>query len=90
MCFLNGCIQNSAFLGPVITVASTGSVHNAGLSYASSKTITKVTGKTPVENIKSFLEKDMNEEKNNENSDNFFNIVKSINKSSGIKILANR
>jgi len=58
----NGCVQNTALLGPAITVASTGNVHQAGLSYASSKTITKITGKTPGENIKSFLEKNKDEE----------------------------
>ena len=57
---LSGCVQNTAFFGPAVTVASTGSIYQAGLSYASTKTIIKFTGKTPTENLKFFL--DNNEE----------------------------
>ena len=46
LCILNGCAQNAALLGPVITGASTGSIYQAGLSYGSSKVIKKVTCKT--------------------------------------------
>ena len=84
----NGCIQSSAFLGPVLTVASTGNIHQAGLSYVSSKTVAKITGKTPAENIKTFL--NISEEDRNTNANNFFNVVKKINKKSGIKDLANQ
>ena len=52
---LNGCAQNTALLGPVITAASTGSVYQAGLSYSSGKIINKMTGKTTGENIKVLL-----------------------------------
>ena len=56
MCFLTGCLQSTAFLGSAITVASSGSIYQAGLSYGSSEAIKKMTGKTPTENIKSFLD----------------------------------
>ena len=46
MCFLTGCLQNTAFIGPIFTVASTGSVYQAGLSYGSGQAIKKITGKT--------------------------------------------
>ena len=85
---LNGCVQSSAFLGPAVTVASTGSIYQAGLSYASTKTIIKFTGKTPTENLKFFL--DNNEEDDIENANNFFEMVKKINKSSGVKNLTNQ
>ena len=85
---LSGCVQNTAFFGPAVTVASTGSVYQAGLSYASTKTIIKFTGKTPSENLKFFL--DNNEEDNIENANNFFEMVKKINKSSGVKNLTNQ
>ena len=55
LCFLNGCMQNAAFLGPVITGASTGSIYQAGLSYGTGKTIKKITGKTTTEIAKNFL-----------------------------------
>ena len=84
----NGCVQNLAFLGPAVTVAGTGNIHQAGLSYVSSKTVAKITGKTPVENIKTFLR--MSEDDQNKDANNFFNVVKKINKKSGIKDLANQ
>ena len=52
---LNGCVQNSAFFGSAITIAKTGSVSQAGLSYGSNKMIKKITGKTPYENIQEIL-----------------------------------
>ena len=53
--FFNGCVQNTAFLGPIITGATTGSVSSAGLSYGSNTVITTLTGKTTEENIKLLL-----------------------------------
>ena len=55
---LNGCLQNTVLLGPAVTVASTGSVYHAGLSYGSTMAITNTTGKTPMDNIKKVLERD--------------------------------
>ena len=88
--FLNGCAQNVALLGPVITGASTGSAYQAGLSYGSGKAVTKITGKTTTENIKDLLSKGNDEKEDNENADSFFKTVKKINKRSGIKNLANQ
>ena len=82
----NGCIQGSALFGPAVTVVSSGNIAQAGLSYASSQAITQITGKTPVANIKSFLEKD----DENKNATDFFKLVNKINKNSGIKNLANQ
>ena len=56
LCFLSGCAQSTALLGPVYTLVNTGNVYQAGLSYGSSKAIKKITGKTPAENIKSFVD----------------------------------
>ena len=56
LCFLNGCAQSTALLGPAYTLVNTGNVYQAGLSYGSSKAIKKITGKTPAENIKSFVD----------------------------------
>ena len=88
--FLNGCVQSTAFLGPALTVGSTGNIYQAGLSYASSETITKVTGKTPTENVKNLLKVHKDKMSNNKNSDNDFDIVKIINKNSGVKNLTNQ
>ena len=52
---LNGCAQTSAFFGPAYTLAKSGSVYQAGLSYGSEKTITRLTGKSTGENIRYLL-----------------------------------
>ena len=92
MCFLTGCLQNTAFLGPAITIASTGSVYQAGLSYGSSQAIKKMTGKTPTENVKSFLDSNNTTVKEEEEIyDEFFVLVKDkIEKKSNILNLANQ
>ena len=91
MCFLTGCLQNTAFLGPAVTVASTGNVYQAGLSYGSSKAIKKMTGKTPTENVKSFLDSNNTTVKEEEVYDEFFVLVKDkIKKKSNILNLANQ
>ena len=43
---LNGCAQNLAFLGPTFTLANTGSVTHAGLSYGSNRAYTKIKEET--------------------------------------------
>ena len=52
--FISGCTQ-TAFLGPIYTLTSTGNVYHAGLSYGSDKAITTITGKSPGENIKGLI-----------------------------------
>ena len=76
MCFLTGCLQNTVFLGPAITIASTGNVYQAGLSYGSSEAIKKMTGKTPTENIKSFINKNSTVKEEEEDNDEFFVLTK--------------
>ena len=61
--FFNGCLQNGVFLGPAITVASSGNMYQAGLSFGSSQVVTNITGKTPLENIKVMMEPKKNENK---------------------------
>jgi hypothetical protein len=87
---LNGCAQNIVLLGPAITGVSSGSAYHAGLSYGSSEVITKVTGKTPTENVKTLFVKDKGIEDDSENATKFLKMVNKINKSSGIKNLANQ
>ena len=60
---LNGCIQNSAFFGSAITVASTGSIVQGGLSYGSNYAIKNITGKTPMENVTEILSSKKNDNK---------------------------
>ena len=53
---LNGCIETTAFLGPAISVGTTGNVYQASLSYASNQIIHSTTGKTTIEHVTSFLD----------------------------------
>ena len=57
----NGCLQGTALLGPAVTIASTGNIYQAGLSYGSNTAIKKKTGKTTVENIQEILTPKKNE-----------------------------
>jgi len=53
--FLNGCVQNSALLGPAYTLATSGNIYHAGFTYGSSEIVQKTTGKSTTENIKEIL-----------------------------------
>ena len=53
---LNGCVQSTAFLGPIYTLGNTGNVFQTGLSYGSSKAVKSITGKSTGENIIDFLQ----------------------------------
>ena len=55
VCFLSGCAQNAALLGPAYTLASTGNVYQAGFTYGGNKIITKTTGKSAAQNFKEVL-----------------------------------
>jgi vancomycin permeability regulator SanA len=85
---LNGCAQSTSFLGPIIAGASSGSVHQAALSYGSNKAITQITGKTPAENFKILLT--TSKEIESENANNFFKTIKKLNENSSVKNLANQ
>ena len=52
---LNSCVQSSAFIGPAVTIASTGNVYQAGLQYGTNEAIKKETGKDTVEYISTVL-----------------------------------
>ena len=53
---LNGCIETTAFLGPAISVGTTGNVYQASLSYSTNKIIHSATGKTPIEHVTNFFD----------------------------------
>ena len=53
---LNGCVEATAFLGPAITVGTSGNVYQAGISYATNNIIYHATGKSTIEHVTSFLD----------------------------------
>jgi len=54
--FLNSCMDATAFLGPAITVGTSGNVYQAGLSYGSSQVVKTATGKTTFEHMSEFID----------------------------------
>ena len=50
--FLNGCVQNTALLGPGMTIATTGNVLQAGFQYGANTAIKNETGKNTYEHLK--------------------------------------
>ena len=91
VCFLSGCAQNAALLGPAYTLASTGNVFQAGLSYGSHQAVKKITGKSTTENIKSLVDNKKIKIEEEESHEEFFALVKSrIEKTSKIIKLANQ
>jgi phosphoribosylaminoimidazole (AIR) synthetase len=89
--FLNGCVQSTALLGPAYTLASTGNIYQAGLSYGSNQAVKKITGKSPTENIKSLTDSKKSKIDEEQNYDEFFALVKNrIEKTSKIINSANQ
>jgi phosphoribosylaminoimidazole (AIR) synthetase len=89
--FLNGCVQSTALLGPAYTLASTGNIYQAGLSYGSNKAVEEITGKSTTENIKSLTDSKKSKIDEEQNYDEFFALVKNrIEKTSKIINSANQ
>ena len=89
--FLNSCVQSTALLGPAYTLASTGNIYQAGLSYGSNQAVKKITGKSPTENIRSLTNSKKSKIDEEQNYDEFFALVKNrIEKTSKIINLANQ
>ena len=64
--FLTGCFQTTAMVGPVITLASTGNISQAGITFLTNKAIKDETGMNTLEFMSNKIEerkykqKDMN------------------------------
>ena len=54
--FLNSCVETTAFLGPAITVGTSGNVYHASFSYASNQLVKETTGKTTFEHMSEFID----------------------------------
>ena len=48
---LSNCMQSTAMLGPAVTVATSGNIYQAGLSYGTNLTIKETTGKSASEHL---------------------------------------
>ena len=54
---LTGCAQSTAMIGPAITLASSGNVSQAGLTFFTNKAVEKETGMDTVTYVSSQIEK---------------------------------
>ena len=54
---LSGCAQSTAMLGPAITLASSGNVSQAGLTFITNKAVEKETGMDTVSFVTNKIEK---------------------------------
>ncbi len=54
--FLTSCGQIVAFIGPAITAGSTGEIYRAAYSIGSDHLVKRVTGKTTMEHVSSYLD----------------------------------
>ena len=88
---LNGCIETTALLGPAVTGGTSGNVYQASISFVSSETISKTTGKYPLQHFQKLVQtieqskinRSMNEVKKdlvrlNVNSKEFYKSVKKL------------
>ena len=53
---LNGCVESTAFLGPAITLGTSGNVYQAGFSYTTNQIVYSTTGKTTTQHVTDFLD----------------------------------
>ena len=54
---LSGCAQSTAMLGPAISLASSGNVSQAGLTFITNKVVEKETGMNTVSFVSNKIEK---------------------------------
>jgi hypothetical protein len=52
---LSGCAQNVSLLAPAYSLATSGNIYQAGLTYGGNEVITKTTGKSTAQNLKEVL-----------------------------------
>ena len=63
--FLTGCFQTTAMVGPVITLASTGNISQAGITFLTNKAIKNETGMNTLEFMSNKIEEGKNKQKYN-------------------------
>ena len=74
LCFLNGCVQSTALLGPAITIGTTGNVMQAGVQLGTNHAIKQETGKDAFTHISDAVEEDKRKKNFNKN---FVRLLKS-------------
>ena len=73
---MTGCYQSTAMVGPAITLASTGSISQAGLAYITNKAFEKETGMSTTEYVSTILEEKTKKNKNKKINEELMILVK--------------
>lgn len=73
--FLTGCIQTTAMVGPAFTLASTGNVSQAGVTFLTNKAIKNETGMNTLEFVSNKIDKKKKRKKVKNNSVNDNNLI---------------
>ena len=76
--FLTGCFQTTAMIGPAITLASTGNISQAGMTFLTNKAIKNETGMNTLEFMSNKIDKGKNKKKVDDNfntNDDFIILV---------------
>ena len=60
---LSGCIQSTAFLGPGVTIATTGNIMQASFQYGANTAIKNETGKDVLTHFKDVVEEEQDNKK---------------------------
>ena len=66
-CFLSGCMQSTAMLGPALTFGGTGNMSQAGVSFFTSKVIEQETGMDAVTLVSKKIEENKTQKRMNKN-----------------------
>ena len=53
---LNGCIETTALLGPAVTGGTSGNVYQESISFVSGETISRTTGKYPLQHFQKLVQ----------------------------------
>ena len=75
-CFLSGCMQSTAMLGPALTFGGTGNMSQAGISFFTSKVIEQETGMDAVTLVSKKIEKNKTQKSQKRINKNFMLLVK--------------
>ena len=75
-CFLSGCIQSTAMLGPALTFGGTGNMSQAGISFFTSKVIEQETGMNAVTLVSKKIEDNKIQNSKKRMNKNFMLLVK--------------
>ena len=86
-CFLSGCMQSTAMLGPVLTFGGTGNVSQAGVSFFTNKVIEQKTGMDALTLVTKKIDENNTQKSQKRMNKNFILLVKTNFKKTRKKII---